>query len=235
MRKKFWKWIVLIALLVLGVFAFWIVGRVQLQERVRENGQALIELVNGLEDGERITTDDVPFEWDRFVVYEPYTRRDTHSACMGNSWFDDFIMETYLCFFHDDKLTARVTNQPNNPKVFQLMWNGELIGGAEPLSSYLLEIFPFDDFIIDNELIGMWDIFDSLPVMLMFDSNGMGTEFNNSSEIVFAWTIEGNVLVMKRLRSGALEISRFYYKVTADILILTNIENDMENEFYRVE
>ena len=134
MRKKLWKFPALIGLLMIGIFIFRIVRHNQIQERARENGQALVELVNSLEYGERITTDDVPFEWDSFVIYEPYTAVHLNPACMERGLlFQDFaIMSTYLCFFHNDRLVARVTTRPHHPGVFQLMENNELIGSIEP-------------------------------------------------------------------------------------------------------
>jgi len=140
MRKKLWKLLVLIGSLIIGIFIFLIgififriVRHNQIQERARENGQALIELVNSLEYGEIITTDDVPFEWDCFVIYEPYTAVHLNPACMERSLlFQDFLIpSTYLCFFHNDRLVARVTTRPHHPRVFQLMENNELIGSIE--------------------------------------------------------------------------------------------------------
>ena len=92
-------------------------------------------------------------------------------------------------------------------------------------------IVAFDEFRIDSELIGRWNISDSLPVTLTFTDDGMGTD----NESTFAWTIEDDILMMKSIRTGEVEVRSFSYSISNDWLILIGVENGIENDFYRIE
>ena len=122
--------VLLILLTVIGIFTFWVVRHRQIQERAHTNGMALAGLVDGLESGERITLDNIPFAWDSYFIYEPYTPIHVNPACMERSLlFDHFsITSTYLCFFYNDQLVARLSGRHRVPRVFELVEYGELIG-----------------------------------------------------------------------------------------------------------
>jgi len=114
--------VLLILLTVIGIFTF----RVIRHRRVHTNTIALVELVNELEPGETMTLDDIPFAWNSYFIYDPYTPVHVNPACMERHLlFQNFdISVTYLCFFYNDRLVARVSNRHQFPEVFWLVENG---------------------------------------------------------------------------------------------------------------
>ena len=182
-RKKPWVWLVLFALLILGgILVFRIVRNIRISERAEQNGQALVELVSELGDGQTVFLNDiVPFEWDFFVVYDLYTSRDSNRACMGNPWFDDFIMRTYLCFFYEDSLVARITSPPFNFSHEVLLRNGD-ISTSRSMSGSPADNFEFLvttgslRWLYDHELVGTYPFLifrsrvnsTSYPIFLVF-------------------------------------------------------------------
>ena len=114
-RKITWIWFILTAVLIIAsMFVFRTIRNTITLERADKNGQALVEIISGLEEGDIVFLDDIAlFEWDSFVFYDLYTMRDTNRACLGNPWFDDFTMRTYLCFFLEDRLVARIVSPPH--------------------------------------------------------------------------------------------------------------------------
>ena len=228
-KKKFtWIWFISSAILIIaGAFVFRTIRNTRTLEQADQNGQALIEIISELEEGDILFLDDIVlFEWDSFVFYDLYTPRDTNRTCMGNPWFNDFTMSTYLCFFIEDSLVARITSPPR--EVLHLLNYGELAVTTEtpPLS----EITPFNDFVIDEALIGMWQCdLTHLDVFLVFDADGTGAELQ-SSENRFAWTTENSYLIMEGDFSGY-----FTYSIADDTLTLIDVENGIANEFYRID
>ena len=227
-KMKFtWIWFILSAVLIIAdAFVFRTINNTRTLERADQNGQALIEIIIELEEGDTVFLDEIAlFEWDSFVFYDLYTMRDINRACMGNPWFDDFTMRTYLCFFLEDSLVARIISPPRN--MLQLLNYGELVGTVEDYP--LPDVIPFADFEIDEALIGMWQWeLTHLDVFLVFNANGTGAELQ-SSENTFAWTTENGYLIMEGDFSGY-----FTYLIADDTLALTDVESGNVNEFYRV-
>jgi len=231
--KKYKKKITLIGfissavLIIAGVFVFRTTRNIRTLEQADQHGQAFVEAINELEEVHIVFLDDIVlFEWDSFVFYDLYTMRDTNRACMGNPWFNDFTMSSYLCFFLEDSLVARIISPPR--EVLHLLNYGELAVTTE--TPLLSEIIPFDDFVIDEALIGMWQWeLTHLDVFLVFYADGTGTELQ-SSENTFAWTTENGYLIMEGDFNG-----HFTYSIADVTLTLTNVERENVNEFYRVD
>jgi len=82
-KKTTWIWLFLSALLIIaGVFVFRNIRNTRVLERADQYGQALVEMISKLEEGDTVFLGDIAlFEWDSFVFYDLYTLRDTNRAC----------------------------------------------------------------------------------------------------------------------------------------------------------
>ena len=94
----------------------------------------------------------------------------------------------------------------------------------------LPEVVPFDDFDIDDELIGIWQwSLTHLDVFLIFNADGTGAE-RQGSDRVFAWTTENGYIIMDGEFSG-----NYSYFVTDSMdgrtLHLTGVESGNTTEF----
>jgi len=245
MRKNKWKWLALpILLIVVGVFMFPTIRNRQIQNRVNANGRVLVEIIEELEDEVVFLNDIVPFEWDIFVVYAPYTMRETDPACMPPYFLSmNFIDRTYFCFFNEDRLVARMISPPISPSFDRNRFDdnlefyviqGSLIYDSEIANERrnktpLPEIAPFDDFIADDELIGMWQ--SSNPTkFIFFDDIGIVTDENYIS----AWSVVYGQLIKEVLYPVIENRFRNYsYSIDDDKLTLINEETGSKSYFER--
>jgi hypothetical protein len=104
---------------------------------------------------------------------------------------------------------------------------------VEENAAPLTEVVPFDDFNIDDELVGVWQYdLTHLDIFLIFNADGTGAERQGSYR-AFAWTTENGYLIM----DGGLD-GKFLYFLTDSIdgitLTLTGVESGNINHFYCV-
>ena len=139
LKHKIWLGIFLLLTAVVGIFAFRIIRHQLTQHRAHTNAMALVELINELEPRETMTLDDIPFAWDSHFIYDPYTPVYVNPTCMErNLLFQQIdILVTYLCFFYNDRLVARISNRHRYPEVFWLVENGSF---SRELEDVMLEV-----------------------------------------------------------------------------------------------
>ena len=104
---------------------------------------------------------------------------------------------------------------------------------VEENSAPLTEIVPFDDFNIDDELVGVWQYdFTHMDIFLIFNADGTAAEHQRSYR-AFAWTTENGYLIIDGEFGG-----KFSYVVTDSndgiTLTLTGVESGNTSYFYCV-